>query len=236
MGNPWFRFKRFTIRQDRCAMKVGTDGTLLGAWTAGTDEGHILDIGTGTGLLALIAAQRNPTARIDAVEVDAEAAAQAAENVLDSPWADRITVHHADVREWTSTMRYGLVLCNPPFYSGHSVSQRAREATAKHDGSLSLPELVEALDRLCGPNGRFSSILPFERYREMEHTSARMGFKPVRKCIVQYMAHKPPKRVMVEFSRNAPSEVGTERLIVERSPGEFTVAYKELLQDLELHF
>src|SRR5690606_18064671 len=134
---------------DRCAMKVGTDGVLLGAWARHPGAAHILDIGTGTGLLALIAAQRNPAALIDAVEVDAGAAQQARENVAASPWPERIRVYHADVRNWAAPEEgYDLILCNPPFYTGHRPSRDARTATAKHDVAIGLDQLVQQAVRL----------------------------------------------------------------------------------------
>ena len=119
MPKPEFRFKRFTIRQDRCALKVGTDGVLFGAWANYEGARRILDIGTGTGVLALIAAQRNNEASIDAVEIDDASAEQAAENVAASPWSDRVRVHRMDVRRMKAGEPYDLIICNPPCDPAH---------------------------------------------------------------------------------------------------------------------
>src|SRR5436190_9030444 len=166
MPKPEFRFKRFTIRQDRCALKVGTDGVLFGAWVGYSGARRILDIGTGTGLLALIAAQRTATAHIDAVEIDDASAEQAAENAAASPWSERVRIHRMDVRRMNTAERYDLIVCNPPYYSGYSKSHDERIGLAKHSGELLFPELLTAVDRLLAPEGRFAVILPLNREAE----------------------------------------------------------------------
>ncbi|MBK7085158.1 MAG: methyltransferase [Flavobacteriales bacterium] len=147
MPKAEFRFKQFTVRQERCSMKVSTDGVLFGAWVDYAGATRILDIGTGTGLLALISAQRNAQARIDALEIDDDAAAQAAENMAASPWADRVRVHRADARRVHAGDPYDLILCNPPYYSGYSTSPDARIGLAKHSGELTFPQLIAAVEK-----------------------------------------------------------------------------------------
>ncbi len=234
MPNPWFRFKQFTVHQDRCAMKVGTDGVLLGAWACQPGPLRILDIGTGTGLLALIAAQRCPQALIDAVELDPDAAQQAAENAAGSRWAGRISVHHADIRHWSTDARYDLVLCNPPFYSGHPVSRNARVASAKHEGSLELGALLDATCQLLVPDGRACLVVPLERQDQLERSAARYGLSPSRLCVVRHQLPKPPKRVLVELARGGAGS--REELVVQLASGAFSPGYQALLSDLELHF
>jgi|JI10StandDraft_1071094.scaffolds.fasta_scaffold13749_7 tRNA1Val (adenine37-N6)-methyltransferase len=235
MPNPWFRFKQFTVKQDRCAMKVSTDGNLLGAWTRYDGASRILDIGTGTGLLALIAAQRNQQAHIDAVELDPDAAAQARENVAESPWPQRIMVHHADVRTWKTNALYDLVLCNPPFYKGHIPSSEDRTAMAKHDGMLSLAALLSTMARLTVAEARISMIVPTDRLAELEKVSATEGFSLSRICEVSYRLGKPPKRVLIELSRGNHAPV-LEELTVETGTGKPTPEFRALLSDLELDF
>lgn len=236
MPNDYFRFKQFTVWQDRCALKVGTDGVLLGAWTRYANALRILDIGTGTGLLTLIAAQRNQRATIDAVEIDAASAEQARENAMASPWAERINVFHADVRNWEPSEGYDLVLCNPPFYKGHQPSRVVRTATAKHDLELSLAQLVNVADRCCNPHGRLCMIIPMDRLEELKSLAVGNGFVQTRECLVSYLSTKMPKRVLVELSRTFDLDLMTVEMAVERYPGEFTPEYKALLRDLELHF
>lgn len=236
MPKDYFQFKQFTIRQDRCALKVGTDGVLLGAWTGYANALRILDIGTGTGVLALIAAQRNRRAVIDGVEIDAASVEQARENAAASPWAERIQLFHADARHWGPTGGYDLVLCNPPYYQGHQPSRDARTATAKHDLELSLAQLVEAADRCCNLHGRLCLIVPCDRLAELRSIAVDHGFVLSRKCLVSYLSNKKPKRALVELSRTCGLDLMTVEMAVERQPGEFTPEYKAMLHDLELHF
>lgn len=236
MPKPEFRFKRFTIRQDRCALKVGTDGVLFGAWVHYAGSQRILDIGTGTGVLALIAGQRNATARIDAVEIDDASAEQAAENVAASPWADRVRVHRVDVRRMTATEPYDLIICNPPYYAGYSTSPDERIGLAKHSGELLFPDLLSAVDLLLAPSGRFAAIVPLNREMEFRKQAEHVGLMPLRRCTVSYVAHRPPKRVLLEFARSA-GEVEEEALTVEATgPFDYTPEYRALISDLMLNF
>ena len=234
MPNSYFRFKQFTIKQDRCALKVGTDGMLIGGWTNYVPAERILDIGTGTGVLALIAAQRSPKATIDAVEIDPDSAEQARENVAASPWADRVTIHQGDVREWRHEGQYDLVLCNPPFYKGHHPSHDARIAVAKHDLTLPFTDLIAAMDDRCAEHGRISLIIPFDRLAEVIALAASRRFNLSRKCLVCYTTNKPPKRVLVEFSRKLDQEEELSELVVELAPGEYSPEYQDLISDLKL--
>lgn len=236
MPKDQFRFKQFTIRQDRCVMKVGTDSVLLGAWTNYAHAQHILDIGTGTGVLALIAAQRQPTALIEAVDIDAAAAAQAAENMATSPWSQRLHAIHADVRTWTHPAQYDLQLSNPPFYKGHQPPVDRRRASARHEVTLRMAELWAAMADRSTPEGRISLIVPFDRSDETIAIARRYGFRPQRTCLVHYMAHKPPKRVLLDLGRTTDSAEQRSVLVVQYRPGEYTEDYKALLSDLELHF
>lgn len=232
MPKDEFRFKQFTVRQDRCAMKVSTDGVLFGAWVRYGSGEHILDIGTGTGLLALIAAQRDGQARVHAVELDGDAASQAQENVQASPWAERIRVHHMDVRRMHAAEPFGLVLCNPPYYSGYSVPHDQRSGLAKHAAGLDLPDLARIAPNLLAPQGRFSLIIPLSRESSFLNEAARHGLFPSRRCTVRYVPQRPPKRVMLEL-RKERMPMEEEELTVEGS-GSFDYApeYRALIADL----
>ena len=236
MPNQWFRFKQFTVWQDLCAMKVGTDAVLLGAWTHYANVLRVLDMGTGTGVLALIAAQRNKQAIVHAVDIDPAAVLQARVNAASSPWPERIHVHCADVRSWTSDGNYDLVLCNPPYYDRHLRSSDARVAMAKHEVELNLDQLFRAADRLCNTHGRVSLILPADRLKDAQAGAKAHGFVRSRTCFVRYRATTPPKRVLVEFSHEYALDVLPSELAVEQVRGAFSPEYRELLQDLELHF
>ena len=233
---PSFRFKQFTIHQDRCALKVGTDGVLFGAWVDHRGAERILDIGTGTGLLALIAAQRGPTAQIDAVEIDDASAGQAAENCSASPWADRLRVHRMDARRMSATEPYDLIICNPPYYAGYSASPDPRIGLAKHSDELLFPQLVAIVGRLLAPAGRFAVIIPLNREQEFIREAARIELAPVRRCTVRYVAHRPAKRVLLELDRSR-RPVKEEDLTIEATgPFDYSPEYRALISDLMLGF
>ncbi len=236
MPKPSFRFKQFTIQQDRCALKVGTDGVLFGAWVNYDGVQRILDIGTGTGVLALIAAQRRATATIDAVEIDDAAAEQATENAAASPWSDRVRVHRMDVRRMKTSEPFDLVICNPPYYAGYSTAADQRVGVAKHSDELLFPDLIQAVDRLLSPDGRFAVIIPLNREKHLVREARLSGLIPIRRCVVKYVAHRPAKRVLLEFDR-AGGVVLEEALTIENTgPFDYTPEYRALISDLMLNF
>src|SRR3982750_4258430 len=173
MSNTYFQFKEFRIDQERTAMKVTTDGCLLGAWASqlisgdSLHQGQVLDIGTGTGLLSLMIAQVT-NHRIDSVEMEDQAAIQALENIAHSKWKDRIQLIHADIREYTTECRYDYIVSNPPFYENELKSGRQEKDMAHHDAGLSLTELFASIDRLLSPDGKFYLLLPFKRKEEVK--------------------------------------------------------------------
>ncbi len=236
MPKPSFRFKQFTIEQDRCALKVGTDGVLFGAWVNYGGATRILDIGTGTGVLALIAAQRSPSATVDAIEIDDASAEQAAENASASPWADRVRVHRMDVRRMQASVPFDLVICNPPYYAGYSGAADVRVGLAKHSEELLFPELIDAVDRLLSADGRFAVIIPLNRETEFRREATRVGLSPVRRCVVKYVAHRPAKRVLMEFDRSGGALQEEEMTIEATGPFDYTPEYRALISDLMLGF
>lgn len=236
MPKPEFRFKRFTIRQDRCALKVGTDGVLFGAWVNYEGARRILDIGTGTGVLALIAAQRNDEAQIDAVEIDDASAEQATENVAASPWSDRVRVHRMDVRRMKAADPYDLIICNPPYYAGYSTSPDQRIGLAKHSGELLFSELLSAVGALLNAGGRFAVIIPKNRELEFLKEAGRVGLHPRRRCVVRYVAHRPAKRVLLELDRSSATVEETELTVEATGPFDYTPEYRALISDLMLNF
>jgi tRNA1Val (adenine37-N6)-methyltransferase len=212
MSTDTFRFKHFTIHQERTAMKVGTDGVLLGAWAPLATARRILDIGTGTGLIALMAAQRAPQAVIEAVEIEAEATAQAEANVAASAWGDRIHIHHTDFEQYAAAEAerggtFDVIVSNPPFFTETLKSADAGRAMARHADSLPFAQLMAGSARLLTPDGALALIYPYTADGDVQTAaiSARLYCSDL--CEVHTTPRKAPKRLMAIFRHTAPSYV-----------------------------
>ncbi len=238
MSEQGFRFKQFAIQQERCAMKVGTDGVLLGAWAALPAEGNILDIGTGTGILALMAAQRTTECRITAIEIDADAAEQAKENVAASPWHDRIEVLHADFNEFArdTERRFAAILSNPPYFEESLRPNDGARCTARHTVTLQYDALFSLARRLLLPEGRLSLVIPADLYKRVDECAMLSGWSATRLTYVCTTPRKSPKRVLCEWQQGIAAPCPTERLVIAHSPNCYTDAYRELTRDFYLHF
>jgi tRNA1Val (adenine37-N6)-methyltransferase len=207
-------------------MKIGTDGLLLGSWAALEDAESILDIGTGTGLLALMAAQRNPSATIFAVEIDAEAAAQAKENFAASPWQNRLQLLQSSIQQANFTHLFDHLICNPPYFSqGIRSSQKARR-TARHTDTLSLRELMMRADQLLSPTGKLSLVIPFDQQKAVLQEAAFFRLFPARMMLVFPKKDVSPKRLLLELGRKRGEWTEAEIIILEK--GEYSIAYREL--------
>lgn len=217
-------------------MKVSTDGVLFGSWVDFARAQRILDIGTGTGVLALIAAQRNPSSVVDAVELDADSAKQARQNFVASPWGDRLHVDHVDVRQWASDQPYDLIICNPPYYDRYLPSPDARMELAKHNKGLLFPELLAAVERVLAPEGRLAVIIPIVREKEFLQIAREMGLLPSRKCTVAYVPHKQPKRILLELQRHPTNVEQTNLTIQATGPFDYSPEYRVLIGDLLPNF
>ena len=232
MSNEFFRFKQFRIRHDRCAMKVGTDGVLLGAW--GSVEGRrILDIGTGTGLIALMAAQRNAEADILGIDIDEAAVQQARENVSESPFHERISIKQQDILAFRPSKDaaglFDAILCNPPFFTEDTLPPNAPRALARNSQSLPFPCLVKAASLLLTDEGKFSVIIPYDSIGEFVGLCLAEGLHLMRRCIVRTKAGKPPRRAMLAFSpKKQGIECETEELCLTNDDGSRSMAYNSL--------
>lgn len=208
MGN--FRFKQFEIEQDRCAMKVGTDGVLLGAWAQGGCR--ILDIGSGTGLISLMMAQRFPEAEVVGIDMDADACGQARENVMASPFRDRVEIVCCRLQDFggTSETAEGLqaagvfdaIVSNPPFFVDSLKNPDSKRTMARHTDSLPFRDLFAGVKRLLSDEGVFSAIVPAEVVEQFVAESCMLGFYLIRKCGVKTVERKQPKRFMLSFAKH----------------------------------
>ena len=204
-----FQFKQFTIEQELCAMKVGTDGVLLGAWAKGGPR--ILDIGTGTGIIALMMAQRYPEAQVTAIDIDEGAVRQAEQNVSQSPLLGRISVLQQAVQEHLG--EYESIVSNPPFFIDSLQAPDEQRNMARHTATLSYAELMKAAYRLLADNGEFSVVIPFDYRRRMEDEAIFVGFFPSRVCGVKTTERKPAKRYLLAF-RKHPCPCQKEQLTI----------------------
>ncbi len=239
MSSEKFTFKQFEVWHDKCGMKVGFDGVLLGAWADTSGCRTMIDIGTGTGLISLIAAQRNPQLLVTAIDIMPDAVEQARENVLRSPFADRIHVVEGDFlhmdtgsKDGQPPLLFDAIISNPPFYSADIHSPSAERDTARHSSSLPLSGLIEHSVRMLTPGGRMSLILPFAVASDAIGLAYMNGLQLSRRTDVCNSEHKAPKRTLLEF-RSADVVCESERgqLIIRDADG-YTDAYRRLTEDL----
>lgn len=224
-----FQFRLFSVRQDRCAMKVGTDGVLLGAWAELPRQGRILDVGTGTGLIALMAAQRSE-AQITGLEIDADAAAQAAENAAASPWASRISIVQGDFADYPFKERFHCILSNPPFYNGTLLPPDAARCAARHNDALSFATLARRAAALLLPEGTLSVVLPLSEADRFIDAATGESLFVNRRTKVYTTPTKPPRRVLLTLSPSAAPLMESE-LILNAENGERHNTYKQLTAD-----
>lgn len=238
MPNPYFQFKQFCIRHDRCAMKVTTDGCLFGAWVAHQVAGRqwdgALDIGTGTGLLSLMVAQKNKVP-IDAVEIDPEAATQAAENIIASPWPQQVKVIQGDLMHYPFTRQYDLVFSNPPFYESELPPAHKGRNLAHHGGGLLLRDLFGKIHNLLAPGGQAYLLLPAKRTGEIVPLLSDTGLHLVQRVRVQQSPNHTPFRLMLQVSKEAPQMQTETSLLICAAGKEYSTGFTELLKDYYLY-
>jgi tRNA1Val (adenine37-N6)-methyltransferase len=233
-----FTFKQFTVQQDRCAMKVGTDGVLLGAWCPiENNPKSILDIGAGTGILALLLAQRTQAEQIDAIEIDEEAYEQCVENFENSPWNDRLFCFHADVEEFIDEPEdeYDLIISNPPFYSEDFKTNNEQRDLARFTDALPFDTLVETAALLLSENGVFAVIIPFKEETNFIELCANYDLFPVKATRVRGNPTSEIKRSLLAFKRYELSVLEADELVIETARHLYTLEYIELTKDFYLN-
>ncbi|MCE7066764.1 tRNA1(Val) (adenine(37)-N6)-methyltransferase [Dyadobacter sp. CY326] len=237
--NSSFRFKNFTVQQDKCAMKVCTDACVLGAWADVSDADHILDIGAGTGLLSLMVAQRNSYGIIDAVEIDAEAFYQAGENVENSPFHERIRLFHSAVQEFTSEHKYDVIVTNPPFFQSDLLSPIDKKNIAHHAKSLDFAELLTAIDRLLSDTGKFNILFPIDEGQQFLKKALESGWVLSRKLTLFHHEGKKAFRLVMTFQRSElihNKHIEEEICIYEPDGTTYNQSFRDLLKDFYMIF
>lgn len=231
-----FQFKQFSIAQDRCAMKIGTDGVLLGAWTPLINNPFsILDIGTGTGVIALMLAQRSHAEQIDAIEIDDEAYEQATENFENSPWNERLYCYHAGLDEFVDEVEeeFDLIVSNPPFYTDEYKSNNEQRDVARFEDSLPFDELVEAADFFLSDHGIFSLIVPFKEEEKIISLCKERDLFPLKITRVKGSPSTEIKRSLLAFSRLEQTPL-VDELVIETARHQYTPEYIALTKDFYL--
>ena len=232
-----FQCKKFYVAHDQCAMKVGTDGLLLGAFAPlPPPGGDILDIGAGSGLISLMLAQRGAAANaIDAVELDPAAAEQAATNVANSPWPQAIRLIKGDILTYSRSKRYRLIVSNPPFFQQSLTAADKRRTQARHTCSLPLPALLDKAAELLADSGIFTLILPFAAAEQLQQLALSRGWYLAQCCEVRSKAEKPVQRLLMSFSKTM-SKTTRSSLVIHQADGSYSAEYTALLQDFYLKF
>lgn len=232
-----FKFKQFTVAQDKCAMKIGTDAVLLGAWTKLDSPNSILDIGTGTGIIALQMAQRSFAETIDAIEIEADAFEQAVENFEASDWSDRLFCYHASLKEFNDEIdeKYDLIISNPPFYTSTYKKDKVegKRAMARHSESLPYDFLLHASSKLLSEDGSCAFIIPFEEEEEFLKKAFVKKLIPFRITRVKGTEKSLIKRSLLQLSFKE-TTIEIDELIIEIERHRYTQAYINLTQNFYL--
>ena len=241
-----FQFKQFSVEQDQCAMKIGTDGVLLGAWTPiENNPFSILDIGTGTGIIALMLAQRSSASQIDALEIDEDAYEQATDNFENSPWNDRLFCFHAGLDEFVEepeddpsnselAQQYDLIVSNPPFYSEDYKSSNDQRDLARFQDAMPFEDLIEAAALLLSENGIFTVIIPFKEEENFLALATAYELYPLKITRVKGTPTTEIKRSLLAFSRNHTTNFAIDELIIETARHIYTQEYIALTKDFYL--
>ncbi len=232
MAKDIFRFKHFSIAQDRCAMKVGTDGVILGAWASAYDNADVLDVGCGTGLISLMMAQRFHGSRVVGIEIDADAARQALENVNASVFASDVCIKQADVRQFDGS--FDAIVCNPPFYSEHTLSPVGGRQLARSSQLLPFADLMGSVNRLLRQGGVFSVIIPCSERVDFHRFALANGFDLWKTCFVKTLPSKEPKRVMLCYVKGRCELMPPQLLVLQNSDGSRSEQLKQLTADFYL--
>jgi len=241
MANSWFKFKKFTVVQDKAAMKVGTDGVLLGAWANVEDCSTILDVGTGTGLISLMAAQRNSKAFITAIDIDADAIEQAQSNFNASDWSPRLSAKHLSLQAFsktiTSAQTFDLVVSNPPFFINAYKSHNHSRNCARHNDSLPYQELIQCARDLTTVSGRLAVIIPYEAEQMFLSLARKCGFYISRLTRIKPTPQKSFVRSLIEVSKKQSIEGCSAQLIIEdKGRHGYSNEYINLTKDFYLAF
>lgn len=230
-----FQFKQFSIKQDKTAMKVGTDGVLLGAWAEVGNAQNILDVGTGTGLVALMLAQRNEQAKITAIEINQNAFEQAKENISESPFSKKIEIFHIDFLNYSTTQKFDVIVSNPPYFNNTFQAENVGRNQARQNSSLPFRQLVEKTKQLLSAKGKANFIIPYQEEECFLQYAAKENLFPYKITHIKGHQNAPIKRSLLCL-QNEKSAIEKSMLCIEKSRHNYTADYIELTKDFYLKF
>jgi ribosomal protein L11 methyltransferase (prmA) len=231
-----FHFKEFSIIQEVSSMKVGTDSVILGAWTPAYEPQRILDIGAGTGILSLMMAQRFPQALIHSIEIDPETAEECKQNITLSPWKERISVFQMDIRNFSASNSYDLILSNPPFFSEDTHSPNQKRSLARASHSLPFAQLLNCVNKFLSPQGNFSVVIPYKEETSFLQEATYYSLYPLQKLYLKGTPSSPIKRSFLLLSHQQVTQILIKLLIVEKERHQYTEEYQELTKNFYLKF
>ncbi len=235
MNHKPFQFKQFSVKQDKCAMKVNTDGVLLAAWAQADSAKTILDIGTGTGVLALMMAQKNPEAIVDAIDIDENAFLQAKENFASSKWSERLQAHHCALLNFSSEKKYDVIISNPPYFMDDLKAENPQKNIAKHSVALNYAELINGINILLNENGSAFIAIPAFNFLLLMKEAAKQNLFVVNKTDVISIAGKAPYLSLIELSCKE-DLLKENTLTISNPDNSFTNEYIALTKDFYLKF
>lgn len=232
--NPYFKFQQFTVYHDLCAMKVGTDGVLLGAWVDVSNVKTALDIGTGTGLISLMMAQRNSSLSINAIDIDTGAILQAKININQSPFANNTHIQETALQHLDTETKYDVIVSNPPFFNDSLKSTDKQRNLARHTDSLSAEDLIHHASMLLNDSGKLSLIYPYEYKETLINLASEYKMSISRVTSVLPTPNAAPKRILIELSKQKSKLTETE-LILEVDRHVYSTEFQELVKDFYLN-
>ncbi len=237
MSTKPFKFKQFAIEQEQCTMKVGTDGVLLGAWVNINEAQTILDIGTGTGVIAIMAAQRNASAMVSAVEIEEASFLEAKSNMEKSPFKDRLGVEHCSIQDFAKATfdEFDVIVCNPPFFSGGTLSDNLDRNAVRHTIKMPTGDLLNCSRRLLSKQGRLAVVLPYIEGLRFKEQATQYGFYCTKQTNVRSKKDKPVERLLLQFEKQDHDFVEDELIIQLEKRNDYTKDYIALTKDFYLN-
>ncbi|MBK8700008.1 MAG: methyltransferase [Saprospiraceae bacterium] len=228
-----FKFKQFVIKQDNCTMKVNTDGVLLGAWADPSGASNVLDIGTGTGVIALMMAQKEPSAKITGIEIDESSSLEAMENVSNSKFADRVEIIQRSIQDYAKNNKkqFDLIISNPPFFTGGTFSANENKANVRHTIKLPHGDLLIAVNTLLHPEGNFALILPYIEGLRFIELAERSKLHLSKLTEVRHHSDKPVERLLILLQKRKENVKHEELLIMDEDLQSYTQQFISLTRD-----